>query len=135
MKQKEKRKQRPPFLSALCLLTFIGSSIGFFGYFLAALFFEKTSELIIKYSSWHSTEAISPLYFTLLMALFALSLTGAIRMWKLHRDGFFLYAFSQLAILFIPVIWIDWQVLSTTNAIFTTVFVVGYGLNWKVFRK
>jgi hypothetical protein len=135
VKQKEKRKQRPPFLSALCLLTFIGSSIGFFGYFLAALFFEKTSELIIKYSSWHSTEAISPLYFTLLMALFALSLTGAIRMWKLHRDGFFLYVFAQLAILFVPVIWIDWQALSTTNAIFTTVFVVGYGLNWKVLKK
>lgn len=135
MEQKEKRNQRPPFLSALCLLTFMGSSIGFIGYFLAALFFEKTSELIVKYSSWHSTEAISPLYFTLLMALFALSLTGAIRMWKLHRDGFFLYIFAQLAILFIPVIWIDWQAFSTTNAIFTTVFVVGYGLNRRFFKK
>jgi hypothetical protein len=135
LEQTEKRKQRPPFLSALCLLTFMGSCIGFVGYFLAALFFEKTSELIIKYSSWHSTEAISPLYFTLLMALFALSLTGAIRMWKLHRDGFFLYVFAQLAILFVPVIWIDWPSLSTTNAIFTTVFVVGYGLNWKFFKN
>jgi len=85
-----KSTQRPPFLSALCLLTFIGSSIGFIGYFLVALFFEKSSELIVKYSSWHSTEVILPLYFTLLMALFAFSLTGAIRMWKLHRDGFFL---------------------------------------------
>jgi hypothetical protein len=130
-----KSNQRPPFLSALCLLTFIGSSIGFTGYFLAALFFEKTSELIVKYSSWHNTETISPLYFTLLMALFAISLSGAIRMWKLHRDGFFLYVFAQLAILFVPVVWIDWQAFSTTNAIFTTVFVVGYGLNWKVFRK
>ena len=123
--------QRPLFLSALCLLTFIGSSIGFVGYFLAALFFEKVSELIIKYSSWHSTEAISPLYFTLLMALFALSLTGAIRMWKLHRDGFYLYIFAQLAILFIPVLWIDWQAFSTTNTIFTAIFVTGYGMNRK----
>lgn len=134
----ETRKQnnhRPPFLSALCLLTFMGSSIGFTGYFLAALFFKKTSELIIKYSSWHSTDTISPLYFTLLMALFAFSLTGAIRMWKLHRDGFFLYVFAQLAILFVPVMWIDWQAFSTTNAIFTTVFVVGYGLNWKQFNQ
>ncbi|MEE4286535.1 MAG: hypothetical protein V2I31_10310 [Mariniphaga sp.] len=130
-----KSPQRPPFLSALCLLTFIGSSIGFIGYFLAALFFEKTSELIIKYSSWHSTETISPVYFTLLMALFAISLTGAIRMWKQHRDGLFLYVFAQLAILFIPVLWIDWQAFSTTNAIFTTVFVVGYWLNRKVLKK
>ena len=135
MENINKSNQRPPFLSSLCLLTFIGSSIGFTGYFLAALFFEKTSELIVKYSSWHNTETISPLYFTLLMALFAISLSGAIRMWKLHRDGFFLYVFAQLAILFVPVVWIDWQTFSTTNAIFTTVFVVGYGLNWKVFRK
>lgn len=131
MEQTEKKKQRPPLLSALCLLTFIGSSIGFFGYFIATLFFEKTSELIVKYSSWHSTEAISPLYFTLLMALFAFSLTGAIRMWKLHRDGFFLYVFAQLSILFVPVLWNDWQALSATNAIFTMVFVVGYGLHLK----
>ncbi len=130
-----KSTQRPPFLSALCLLTFTGSSIGFFGYFLAALFFEKTSELIVKYSSWHSSEAISPLYFTLFMALFAISLTGAIRMWKLHRDGFFLYVFAQLAILIIPVLWIDWQAFSTTNAIFTVMFVTGYGMNFKRLKR
>lgn len=129
-----KTHQRPPLLSALCLLTFIGSSIGFIGYFLAALFFEKTSELIVKYSSWHTIESISPAYFTSLMALFALSLTGAIRMWKLHRDGFYLYVFAQLTILFIPVLWIDWQALSATNAIFTLIFVVGYVLNWKRFQ-
>jgi len=130
-----KSTQRPPFLSALCLLTFTGSSIGFFGYFLAAFFFEKTSELIVKYSSWHSSEAISPLYFTLFMALFVISLTGAIRMWKLHRDGFFLYVFAQLAILIIPVLWIDWQAFSTTNAIFTVMFVTGYGMNFKRLKR
>jgi hypothetical protein len=134
-KSQKQNNLRPPFLSALCLLTFIGSSIGFTGYFLAALFFEKTTELTIKYSSWHSTESISPVYFTLLMALFAISLTGAIRMWKLYRDGFYLYVFAQLSILFVPVVWIDWQALSATNAIFTAVFVLGYFMNWKVFKK
>lgn len=129
-----KIKTRPPFLSALCILTFTGSTIGFISYFIASLFFEKTSELIIKYSSWHSVEVISPLYFTVLMVLFALSLTGAIRMWKFHKDGFFLYTFSQLTILFLPVIWINWNAFSTTNAIVTGVFIVGYGLNYKSLR-
>jgi hypothetical protein len=68
------------------------------------------------------------------MALFAFSLTGAIRMWKLHRDGFYLYVFAQLAILFVPVVWIDWQAFSTTNAIFTAVFAAGYGLHFKVLK-
>ena len=125
------KKVRPTSLSAFCILTFIGSTTGFIGYFIAALFFEKTSEFIIKYSNWSSVDAISPVFFTALMALMAISLTGAIRMWKFHRDGFFLYIFSQLGILFLPAIWINWEAFSATNAIFTGVFFIGYGMNFK----
>jgi len=128
---KQKSKIRPPFLSALCILTFIGSGISFFGYFLVSLFFEEASSLIIEYSSWHTTEAVSPVYFTTLMALAAISLTGSIRMWKLHRDGYLLYMFSQMIILFLPSIWIGWQAFSVTNAIFTGIFIIGYGINLK----
>jgi hypothetical protein len=122
---------RPAFLSALCILTFIGSGIAFLGYFAASLFFEKTKEIIVQHSSWHSAEVLSPTYFTLLMALYALSLTGAIRIWKLHRDGLYLYVFAQLIILFLPAIWLNWQAFSVTNAIFTLIFVTGYGMGWK----
>lgn len=122
---------RPPLLSALCILTFIGSSIGFTGYFLASLYFEKATEMIFKYSSWHNVDAISPYYFTLLMALYAASLIGAIRMWKLHRSGFFIYAASQIALLFLPVIWINWNSFSTTNAVFILVFISGYLMMYK----
>ena len=125
---------RPPLLSAVCILTFTGSGIAFIGYFIASLFFEKASEIIIEYSSLNSTDAISPLYFTTLMAFFAISLTGAIRMWKLHRDGFFIYTFSQLAILFLPCIWLGHHAFSVTNAIFTGVFIISYGLNWKFLK-
>jgi len=123
--------KRPVFLSALCILTFVGSSVAFISYFLASVFFEKSSALIIKYSSWSTTDVISPLYFTALMALYAISLIGAIRMWKLHRNGFYIYAISQLIILFLPTIWINWQTFSLTNAILTSIFIIGYALNWK----
>ena len=33
-----------------CLLTFIGSTLSFFAYFLASLFFDKASDFIVKYS-------------------------------------------------------------------------------------
>lgn len=124
-------KLRSPLLSALCILTFIGSTTGFIGYFLAAIFYEHATHLIIKYSSWTAVDSISPFYFALLMLFFALSLTGAIRMWKLHRDGFYVYLFSQLAILFLPVIWINWNALSATNSIFAAVFIIGYLLNYR----
>ncbi len=119
-------------LNALCILTFIGSTTSFIVYFLASLFFEKTSEIIVKYSNWYSVDAISPFYFTLFMALSAISLVGAIRMWKLHRDGFFIYLFAQIIILFLPVVWLGWVSFSATGAIFTAIFIGGYALNWKI---
>jgi hypothetical protein len=127
----EIKTTRTDFLSALCILTFIGSTTSFIVYFLASVFYERASEIIIKYSNWHSVDAISPLYFTLFMVLSAISLIGAIRMWKLHRDGLFIYTISQLIILFLPVIWLGWNAFSVTGAIFTGVFVVGYAMNWK----
>lgn len=127
-------KKRPDFLSALCILTFIGSSIAFISYFLASVFFEKSVEIILKYSSWSSVEEISPLYFTVFMVLYAFSLIGAIRIWKHHRDGFYLYTLMQLIILFLPVIWVSGQTISLVNAVFTGIFVIGYGWNLKWLR-
>ena len=118
-------------LKALCILTFVGSTASFIMYFLASVFFEKASQIIVKYSSWFSVDAISPFYFTLFMALSAISLVGAIRMWKLHRDGFFVYTAAQIVLLFLPVIWIGWNSFSDSGAIFSLIFIVGYGLNWK----
>ena len=125
--------KRTNLLKALCILTFIGSTGSFILYFLASLFFDEAADLIIKYSNWHSVEAISPFYFTLFMALSAVSLVGAIRMWKLHRDGFFIYSIAQIIILFLPVVWLGWNSFSATGVIFTTIFVGGYALNWKSF--
>ena len=122
---------RPPLLGALCIMTFAGSGIAFPCYFLASVFFEKFNAIIVKYSSWHSTDEISPAYFTILMVLYAVSLAGAVRMWKLHRDGYILYLIAQAGIIFMPVIWIGWQAFSVTNAVFTGVFVIGYGINWR----
>jgi len=122
--------RRPDFLSALCILTFIGSSFTFAIYLLASLFFKRASEIIVEYSAWHSTNDITPLYFTILMVLSALSLTGAIRMWKLYRDGFFIYTVAQILLIIIPIFWVNSQTLSTVNLIFTFIFIGGYALNF-----
>ncbi len=132
---KMKTTERSPFLSALCILTFIGSGIGFLGYFYLSLFFEKASELIVSIGNIQSMDKVTPWYFLILMVLYALSLTGAIRMWKLHRDGYFLYVAAQLLVLFLPVFQLGWAAFYFTNAIFTIVFVLGYSLNYKFFKR
>ncbi len=125
------KTKRNPLLTALCILTFIGSSTAFIAYFLSSVFFKKSSELIIKYSNWHSVEIISPFYFTLFMAFSAVSLIGAIRMWKLHRDGYYLYLISRILILFTPVVWLGWGSFSVSGAIFAVIFVAGFSMNFK----
>lgn len=122
---------RTPFLTALCILTFIGSTVGFIGYFSVSIFYEDAVILINKYSSVSDAGSLSPIFFTLLMFFHAVSLTGAIRMWKLHRDGYFLYMAAQVAILFLPVLWINSNSFSSTNAIVTGIFILGYTLNYK----
>jgi hypothetical protein len=78
---------------------------------------------------------ISAVYFLILMVFYSISLMGAIRMWKLHRDGYFLYVPAQLVILLLPVIWINLQALSVTNTFFTIVFIAGYTLNMKFLKQ
>jgi len=128
------KQKRPTLLITLCVMTFIGSGVAFLGYFIASLFFEQATELIIQYSSWHTTENISPLYFTILMALNSFSLVGAIRIWKLHRNGLFIYLFAQLGILFFPSIWVGWEAFSYTNLIFTLIFISGYFYHFKILK-
>ena len=118
--------KRPPFLSALCVLTFIGSGTAFIGYFIAAAFFKQVGEFIVKYSSWNSVDEISPVYFIILMVLNAVSLIGAIRIWKFHKPGLYIYVAAQVAILFFPVIWLGWIGFSMTNMVFTLIFITGY---------
>ena len=64
--------------------------------------------MIVSIGNIQSMDKVTPWYFLILMVLYALSLTGAIRMWKLHRDGNFLYVAAQLLILFLPVVQLGW---------------------------
>lgn len=121
--------QRNDFLSALCILTFAGSSFKFVLYLLASLFFERASEIIIEYSAWHSTDAVNSLYFAILMSLSAFSIVGAVLMWKLRRSGFYVYTASQVLLSLLPVLWINNQASSIVNLIFTVVFICSYALN------
>jgi len=67
--------------------------------------------------------------------LSAVSLAGAIRMWKLHRDGFIFYSIAQLGMTILPVIWLGWNSFTVPGAIFTGVFVGGYTLNLKKMKS
>ena len=69
-----------------------------------------------------ATEKLNPVYFAILMAAFAVSLTGAIKLLRMERTGLYFYLSAQATILFLPVFWLGSNAFSTTNAIFTLIF-------------
>jgi len=126
--------RRHPFFSALCFLSFSGSLIAFACYFWAALFFGKAGHLVVSVTNTRAMDGITPLYFFLFALFYGVSFAGVFQMWRLRRTGFFIYLFSQLAIMALPVFWLSWQAFSATNSIFTGVFLAGYLAFFKILK-
>jgi hypothetical protein len=114
--------KKPLLYEAACIFSIIGSSIGFLSMFIAAFFFETVTEKITAITNITATEKLSPIYFALLGTAFCISLAGAIKLYRLQRSGYFYYITAQLMVLFLPVLWIDGNAFSSTNAIFTLLF-------------
>jgi len=115
-------KNKPLFYESACVFSIIGSSIGFISMFIATFFFSFVTEKIRSVTNLTSTEKLTPVYFALLMAAFSVSLTGAIKLYKMQRVGLYFYVSAQLIILFLPVIWLGSNAFSVTNSIFTLLF-------------
>ena len=126
---------RPRQLEALCLMSFIGSGAAALLYLTGSVFFEKASDIIIEYTSAHSTEQISPRYFLTLAVLYILSLQGVNEMWKLQRRGFFVYTAAQLAILAVPLLRMGEDAFSAVSVIFTVLFIVAYATQFRSLKK
>jgi hypothetical protein len=131
---KMNKAERPRVLEALCLLSFLGSGGAAALYFLAAVFFGKAKEYILEYSSMHTMESISPVYFLSLSLLFMASFYGVIRMWQLSRSGFFIYVLAQLIILLLPIFWLGTGAFSAVVLIFTLLFAGAYASQYKYLR-
>jgi hypothetical protein len=100
----------------------VGSSIGFISMLIATVFFRIVTEKIRSVTNITSTEKLSQLYFILLMVAFSISLTGAIKLYRMQQAGIYFYLAAQTVILLLPVVWLGSNAFSVTNAIFTVVF-------------
>lgn len=125
---------RPRVLEALCMLSFLGSGGGFLLYLAAAVFYRKAQEIVLKFSSLHTTDGLSPLYFLLFSLFFLISLLGVIRIWNLKRSGFYMYTAAQVMILSWPLAWMGLEAFSATALIFTVLFLGAYTLQFSRLR-
>lgn len=130
--------KRPVFLTVLCILTFVSSALGIIG----ALFTPVMADFMIAfltkmpgYEQEIDEQALLILkagwgYYLTLMGLTILSLTGALMMWRLQKNGFHFYTISNIAIYCLPSLFlpVDFNIL---GLVFPGVFIALYALHLK----
>lgn len=117
--------QRPTFLSILCILTYIGSGL----YILGALITTVLSGVLEAIGTQIPSELSmlipdTGLFAGIIILLAAVaSLVGAIKMWKLQKIGFTIYAIAQVVMLV--------AAFGVMSLIFTGLFIGLYFMNLK----
>ena len=151
------RPVRPTFLTVLCILTFIGCGWGLINNFFQLAIF--TPERLVAQiqqittmagaeaqPSWVSslmTSSLEVLQTTIMhgKAIYSLaalcsvvSLIGAFMMYKLKRNGFYLYVIAQIGQLFILPVYSGWNsvvlISMAMSGFWALVFIILYALNY-----
>lgn len=132
--------KRPPSLSMLCILSFIGSGASA----LSAVVVLLTFDLLPEYATLSPLPGAKEmvdlviqqgrLFFVLMGIWYAISFVGVLFMWKLRKPGFHLYTVAQLFMLLTPLMLFQNFQLPITNFLLTGSFVLAYGLNMRFMR-
>ena len=133
--------KRPKTLSVLCILTFIFSALGCLSSILTPLYAETMIQFMKSgpdFDEVAMSENLKVLnagwgYYTLTLVLTVVSLTGAILMWKLKKNGFHFYAFSNLALLFVPTLVLGMSI-SWVAILLTSCFIGMYAMHLKYMK-
>lgn len=132
--------KRPPGLTMLCILTFIGSGVSVISSIFVILAYDLIP-LAAAQSPVPNIEEMIELvliagrnFFMVMGLLYALSLLGAIYMWKLSKKGFHVYTSAQLLMLIVPLLMIKGYQTPFATVLLTASFVLAYGLNLRVMR-
>jgi len=137
----ENSQQSPPnepapnlaFLKVLCVLTFIGSGLGFISYGGIGLLFDFITQNLSLIPDEQNRDLVEltlsagRLFFYLNTLLYGFSFTGALYLWKLKKTGFHLYTLSQLLLLILPLAFIKGYPMPGLTIFLTILFVLGYG--------
>jgi hypothetical protein len=129
----EQKPRRPQLLTILCILTFIGSGISAFGFFIVSVDFETSIKLLkAVYADMPETAIILQAphdFFIISFFLSAFSILGAVFMWNLRKLGFHIYTSAQLIYLVVPLLYFGGDSNPMFNILFTALFVYLYARN------
>ncbi|RLD38512.1 MAG: hypothetical protein DRI74_03660 [Bacteroidetes bacterium] len=141
---------RPQLLTVLAILSFIGSGMSFFSYFIMGIYYHSFLVVIqTNLSDMYSQMGIDidigfieeffvkagRFFFILTSLAYAVSLYGIYKMWNLQKDGLHYYAISQLVILILPLIFVSPQMPVFSSLLLTTLFILLYYRGFKMIEN
>jgi hypothetical protein len=143
--------KRPGFLTVLCILSFIAAGFSIIGNILMGLVrgavdtiaggSTKFSDAMNEAgaSSAETTEAMATVssalswpFIIISMVLTLVGLFGVIKMWKLNKQGFYIYTGTAIAGIILPLIF--GIPFSTFGTLITVAFIAMYGANLKAMK-
>ncbi|MCK4570250.1 MAG: hypothetical protein KAT76_08160 [Bacteroidales bacterium] len=129
----ESKPKRPQLLTILCILTFIGSGFGVFVFFIVAVNYEGTMEIMrTVYANMPEARFLLDAprdFFLISFIISASSVMGAVLMWNLRKTGFHIYTSAQLINLILPFIYFGGETNPFLNILLTALFVYLYARN------
>jgi len=133
--------QRPVFLTILCILTFISAGMGGLSALTTPLFADMMVDLVKASPLFDETlkpQIIQMLkagwgYYISTFILAACSFIGAVFMWNLRKIGFHFYAIANLALLFVPTLFLG-VTAGIENVLFSLLFIGMYAIYLKIMK-
>jgi hypothetical protein len=133
--------KRPTFLTVICILTFISSSVGMLVSLLIPIIAEPLEEIIRSSPNFDEVKMVDAitvlqaggLFYTINFILLAFSLAGAILMFRLRKIGFHFYTSANIGSLFLPMIYLH-QPFNLYGLLITIGFVMMYAIHLKIMK-
>ncbi len=126
--------KRPLLLNSALALSTIGSGFSTLAYLLAFIFYKQVLPHLVQLTNIETPAMISRFYL-LSLAVFALvSFIGILKMWKFNKAGFFFYLTAQICLWAFPLFYIGTHAFSSTNTIFTVLFLLIYSAFYRHFK-
>ncbi len=122
---------RPTFLTVLCILSFIGGGIGVLGGLLGIVAVGAMGSMFADIPGMGAIIGASTAYMVMALLIAGASLYGAIQMWKLKKQGFYIYTGAQVVSLILPMVMLPGAGFNGVAFLFTALFIGLYAMNLK----
>ena len=118
---------RPQLLTILCVLSYIGGSLGAFSFFMVFTAYSQLTPMIeemgINMPGMELYLSAGRNFFLAGAIFYFLSLIGVGLMWRLRKVGFHIYTGSQVMILIMPLFYIQGFPFPFVDGLITALFI------------